>query len=577
MAERTLKTLLLIGLFSIGSTTDEQDTIVVDTKLGAIKGTVWKSEEKGENLYEFRGIPYARPTTGAKRFTKPEPVDPWKDTLDASEFGASCPQYMPDVMADLRPDKMEEDCLFLNIFVPKKLKPGKHLSVMFWIHGGGLMNGNGDVFDGSLLTMQGDVILVTINYRLGIFGFLALDHPAAMGNYGIWDQKLALQWVHDNIESFGGNPDSVTIFGESAGGWSVSFQSLIPSNKGLFHRVIAQSGVVTRAGVLSKQMIRDDFKDLSEKVNCPVDDMYQFTDCLRDKSVEMLLNETNFFTSMSNEVAKFNAAYQPAIDGELYMEHPLLLLEDSSSDVSIFFRSLDFMAGTTSNEGNLVPMTAHPGLQARYEFNVSESIPAKFVCQGMLNPYVDRNFNTDKEQLKESLCQFYTTELSEDAQSLLATHCYADLSFVFPTLKMLENHAAGKGTTYQYLFSRESSKPINIVGPPPKWFRGAGHAEELKYMFDISRLFKHLDLGLTDEEKTLSRNIIQYWTSFAKSGRPVAGEDSVQWKEFDLEDRSYIDLDVPTTMKKSMKPDMFKFLNEKFPPLTSEKHERDEL
>ncbi|CAG2214904.1 unnamed protein product [Mytilus edulis] len=119
MDERSLKTLLVIGLFTIGSTTDEQDTIVVDTKLGSIKGTVWKSEETGENLYEFRGIPYATPTTGAKRFTKPEPVDPWKDTLDASEFGASCPQYMPDVMADLKPDKMEEDCLFLNIFVPK--------------------------------------------------------------------------------------------------------------------------------------------------------------------------------------------------------------------------------------------------------------------------------------------------------------------------------------------------------------------------------------------------------------------------------------------------------------------------
>ncbi|CAC5373510.1 CEL [Mytilus coruscus] len=195
----------------------------------------------------------------------------------------------------------------------------------------------------------------------------------------------------------------------------------------------------------------------------------------------------------------------------------------------------------------------------------------------MLNPYVDRNFNTDKEGLKESLCQFYTTDLSEDTQSLKATHCYADLSFIFPTLKMLENHAAGTGTTYQYQFSRESSKPINIGGPPPKWFRGAGHAEELKYMFDMSRLFKHLDLGLTDGEKTLSRNIIQYWTSFAKTGRPVAGKESVQWKEFDLQDRSYIDLDVPTTMKKSLKPDMYKFLNENFPPLTHEKHERDEL
>lgn len=577
MAERTLKTLLVIGLFTIGSTTDEKDNIVVDTKLGPVKGTVWKYEETGEIIYEFRGIPYAKPTTGAKRFTKPEPVDPWKNTLDASAFGASCPQYVPDEMADLKPENMAEDCLFLNIFVPRKLKPGKNLSVMFWIHGGGLMNGNGDVFDGSLLTMQGDVILVTINYRLGIFGFLALDHPAALGNYGIWDQKLALEWVHENIESFGGNPDSVTIFGESAGGWSVSFQSLIPSNKGLFHRVIAQSGVVTRAGVLSKQMIRDAFKELSEKVSCPVDDMYKFTDCLRDMSIEKLLNETNFFASMSNEALKFNSEYQPAVDGELYKKNPLFLLEDSSSEVSQFFRSLDFMAGTTSNEGNLVPMITHPGLQERYEFNVSEGIPAKFVCQGMLNPYVDRNFNTDKEGLKESLCQFYTTDLSEDTQSLKATHCYADLSFIFPTLKMLENHAAGTGTTYQYQFSRESSKPINIGGPPPKWFRGAGHAEELKYMFDMSRLFKHLDLGLTDGEKTLSRNIIQYWTSFAKTGRPVAGKESVQWKEFDLQDRSYIDLDVPTTMKKSLKPDMYKFLNENFPPLTHEKHERDEL
>lgn len=500
---------------SVSASEEKFETIVLDTKLGSVKGLMVKDPDTGEDIYKFQGIRYGKPPIGPLRFKPPEKVDVWTETYDATTYGSVCHQFLPEEMAAFKPPKVDEDCLFLNIFLTQLPEKNTKRSVMVWIHGGGLMNGHGDLYDGGWLALQGDVIVVTLNYRLGIFGFLALDHPAALGNYGIWDQKLALQWIHENIEAFGGDPNSVTIFGESAGGWSVSFQSLIPSNKGLFQRVIAQSGVVTQSGVLNKEMINDAFEDLSRKVDCPVQDMYKFVNCLRDIDAEKLNDIADYFAALSNESLSMNTQYQVAVDGELYTDNPLVLLSDVNSEVSKFFKSLDFMAGTTSNEGNLLPASAHRGMQIHYGFNITESVPAKFLYKGLVDPFVKKVFNNDAN-LKKSLYKFYTSDVSEDDQSLKVTEFLADMIFVYPTTKMLEYHAQGSGGTYQYLFSHESATPINVAGPMPKWFQGVGHGEELPYIFNLGSIIPHL--STTEEEKRLSRMIIQYWTSFAKTG-----------------------------------------------------------
>ncbi|XP_052071092.1 carboxylesterase 1F-like [Mytilus californianus] len=195
------------------------------------------------NYNEFRNIPFAKPPVGGLRFHQPVPYGSWSDIYDATRFGPSCIQSVNGIVDQYVPNtNTSEDCLVLNIYVPSGFSESNAKSVIIWVHGGGYYLGQGMFYDGSYLSGIGDVIVVTINYRLGVFGFFSTMDDVALGNYGLWDQQMAIKWVHDNIESFGGDPNSVTIAGQSAGAFSVALQALNPANKGLFHRVIAQSG-----------------------------------------------------------------------------------------------------------------------------------------------------------------------------------------------------------------------------------------------------------------------------------------------------------------------------------------------
>ncbi|XP_071130067.1 fatty acyl-CoA hydrolase precursor, medium chain-like isoform X2 [Mytilus galloprovincialis] len=530
------------------------DFTLVNSECGPIKGLKTQNKQTGKDVYEFRGIPFGKPPIGPLRFTKPQPVDKWTETLDATEFGAACSQSVPPMMPDFKPSKMSEDCLFLNVYVPNHVDKNRKLPVMVWIYGGGLVMGFSNQYDGGWIATQGDVIVVTINYRLDVFGFLTVDHPASKGNYGLWDQKLALQWVHDNIASFGGDPESVTIFGQSAGGWSVSFQSLIPQNKGLFQRVIAQSGVVNELNMLTKKQINERTIHLAKKTSCPINDMYKFTDCLRDIDVSELLKATDMFSLMPDDrLEVFQPQYIPVVDGELYPDHPLRSLKDEKSDVAQFYGSLDLIAGFTSNEGLMMAMGILPKLQENFGFNVSESIPLKFICKGMIEPFVEKFYNNDSE-VKDKICKFYTSETtSTDEQSQKASEFIADSCFGYTIKRMLDYHVSFEGKKYQYLFSKE--KPI--MGFAPKWGKGSGHGEEIQFMFDIKVLLPSMNsTAFTPEEQQIANEIIGYWTSFARKGVP---EGPVEWKPFDTTSKYYLDIDTITTLKKDLRPEVMNF------------------
>ena len=488
-------------------TAGAQEMFTAQTPLGPIKGTKESYNGTKDFIYKFQGIRYAQAPMGKLRFQKPVPVKPWTEMYDATTFGPACPQLNPY----LSPEDVSEDCLFLNVYVPNKVCKFRKLSVMVWIHGGSFRVDSARNYDGSRIAIEGDVIVVTLNYRLGIFGFLCLMDAAAKGNYGIWDQKLALQWVHDNIESFGGNPKSVTVFGSSAGGVSASFQSLIPSNKGLFQRVILQSGVVSRINMLKKATIDRRLLWLSERTECDVDDMFEFVECLRENPFEDLLMQSSESAALPAEQLMLETLFSPCVDGELFPKHPIKLLDNKNSKAAKFFGSLDLMAGTTPQEGSVLFHMITEQTQKHYNFELREGIPSDFTCNVLIKQIVDLHYS-GSQKVKDTLCKYYSANSSLADQSMKAIECMSDYSFTVAQEHMLDTHAGlGKGNTYQYQFSMPS--PIPMFSPP-SWFSGAGHGDELAYL----SIFLVGDGVFSDKEKDVSKRMIQYWASFAKTG-----------------------------------------------------------
>ncbi|ESO84915.1 hypothetical protein LOTGIDRAFT_85685, partial [Lottia gigantea] len=234
-------------------------------------------------ITQFLGIPFAEPPVGELRFQKPVPHAKFTSTYDATEYGLPCSQkiFRSKLSLMKNVNKTGEDCLHLNIFVPKIVGNEKY-PVMLFIYGGSFIHGASLAYDGGILASYGDVIVVTINYRLGPFGFLSTGDEELPGNAGLWDQHLAIKWVKDNIASFGGDDSRITVFGESAGGSSVSFQTLYPGNKGLFQNAIAESGAASAfwATVPASDAF-DNAKKFAEKFDCDTSNSQTIVRCLQ--------------------------------------------------------------------------------------------------------------------------------------------------------------------------------------------------------------------------------------------------------------------------------------------------------
>uniref|UniRef100_A0A8C2QF74 Carboxylic ester hydrolase n=1 Tax=Cricetulus griseus TaxID=10029 RepID=A0A8C2QF74_CRIGR len=231
-----------------------------NTHTGQVRGSLVHVKDSDVGVHTFLGIPFAKPPVGSLRFAPPEPPEPWSGVRDGTSYPAMCLQS--DIMTIggakemnllMHPVSMSEDCLYLNIYTPAHAHEGSNLPVMVWIHGGGLVIGMASMTDGSILAATEDIVMVAIQYRLGILGFFSTGDEHARGNWGYLDQVAALHWVQQNIASFGGNPGQVTIFGASAGGTSVSSLVVSPMSKGLFHRAIMQSGVALLPDLISEK------------------------------------------------------------------------------------------------------------------------------------------------------------------------------------------------------------------------------------------------------------------------------------------------------------------------------------
>jgi para-nitrobenzyl esterase len=457
-------------------------------------GTV-EGKEAG-SVHAFLGIPYAMPPVGDLRWKPPVPVAKWSGVKKATDFGSHCMQG--PVYGDMvfRDPGGSEDCLTLNVWVPAN--SSKKLPVMVWIYGGGFVAGTTSEGrqDGAHLAQQG-VIVVSMNYRLGVFGFFV--HPElakesghnSAGNYGLLDQLEALKWVHNNIAAFGGDPENVTIFGESAGSFSVSAQMASPLAKGLFQKAIGESGAAFHSGGLSFDSLAEreekDAKLMSEKLGAKT--LAELRAVPADKLLET-------FAPPKSRGFDFG----PDIDGYFLPETvPAIFAAGKQNDVPL-------LAGWNHDEGS---------------FEIAFS-PEKPTAETM-------KANAQKE-FGPKADEFLRLYLTDDSHMRRSAEDFAGDHFIaFSTWDWLESQSkTGKHPIYRYRFDQ---------APPPSDPKaprlGAYHSAEIEYVF--GQLDSKSDVAWRQEDRDLSNVMQEYWSNFAKTGNPN-GPGLQKWPSYSSAD-----------------------------------------
>nr|XP_048287137.1 acylcarnitine hydrolase-like [Myodes glareolus] len=508
------------------------------THTGQVQGSLIHLKDTKEGVYIFLGIPFAKPPLRELRFAPPEPPEPWSGVRDGTTYPARCLQNPDAVNSEslamtkqsVPSISMSEDCLYLNIYTPAHAHEGSKLPVMVWIHGGGLSRGLASNVDGSMLAAKEDVVVVTIQYRLGVLGFFSTGDEHATGNWGYLDQVAALRWVQQNIGHFGGNSDLVTIFGESAGGTSVSSQVVSPMSKGLFHRAIMESGVALLPYLISNtsEVVYTKVAGLS---GCETMDSETLVRCLRSKSEEEMLDITKVFQSI------------PAVvDGVFLPRHPQELL------TSVDFHPVPSIIGVNNDEyGWLLPV-------AQGSEQIIRDITRETLLAILKNTTIHMMLPPECSDL---LMEEYMND-TEDAQTLQIQYkeMIADYLFVIPALQVAKSQRSC-APVYFYEFRHVPTYEKDTRPPYVK----ADHGDEIPFVLGSSRWGIIPDF--TEEEELLSRTMMKYWTNFAQHGNPNS-EGLPDWPVMD-DDEQYLQLNIQPVVDQALKARRLQFWTETLP------------
>ncbi|XP_045161076.2 cholinesterase 1-like [Mercenaria mercenaria] len=548
MAYFTARILILVSLVNrFLSAEIPSVTIRLGTISGETKSVIFQN--KSYEVDRYLGIPYAKPPTGELRFREPEPFGPFPEPYSATDFGPACPQAT--VLSNQPEEKTSEDCLFLNIYVSRQESDQRSgHAVMFFIHGGGFTMGSGTMYDGGVLSSVGNVIVVTINYRLGLLGFLDIDNAKSSGNFGLYDQRLALQWVNENIGAFGGDKNRVTIFGESAGSISVSLQMIYPPNDGLFRSGISESAALTMPGYYQENNI-EIAKYFAENLSCSVEDINEVFSCLRSASPEHIIKVVSDAMTSGGMANEEKVSAVPTIDGEFIKTNPADLymkaVNEESEEIN-FFRTLKLMNGVNGKEGAIyLMMFGSENLEelevTREEMNTQHIPGATAIVYGQ---------RTVPEVVKQPLIAEYTDwENPDDPRKLREqmVRLFGDIYFNVPAIEMSRVHSnASDVDSYLYNFVAFLDKHLL---PTPNWVSMANHGDELGpvfgYNFDFAALLNISNYTPPEWELELSERMMTYWTNFAKTGDPnkptADAVSSVIWPKYDVTSQSYIKFD----------------------------------
>jgi para-nitrobenzyl esterase len=495
-----LMVILLFGSLAIscdGGVKPEVRKITLDG--GVISGTM------SDGVPAYLGIPFAAPPVGDLRWREPQPVKRWDSVLDCSKYAPACPQpksYLYDVGAT------NEDCLYLNVWSTAK-SPDAGLPVMVWIHGGSYTTGAGSqpMYDGKNLARQ-DVVVVTVNYRLGPLGFLS--HPllskesphGVSGNYGLLDQIAALKWVKKNIQSFGGDPTRVTVFGESAGAASICSLMISPLAEGLFQRAISESGSFGDAYPLARENTVGKAEktglDLAVTLGC--DKAENGLAAMRQKTADDIIK-----AAYKNYDANGGTKFRPVTDGWVIPGNPWSLFTVGKQ------AKVPLLIGTNANEGTIF------------------ILPKLLVQKITLHDYEAYIKNLYKDNAAEVLARFPAANTEEVPAAY--SKMFTIMSFAAGALHAADTTAANNSTVYMYKFTRIPDTALKRFG--------SFHGLEIFYLFGIFKI-GIIPIPDTPADSTLSQGIMKYWTNFARTGNPNS-PGLPDWPAYSADKGQYIE------------------------------------
>ena len=457
---------------------------VVNTTHGRVQGL--EKVVLNKTINSFFGIPFAKPPVGNLRFKRPEPLPSWGEELkDAKVSKHKCMQLAAKKGSSIRGDTQtpSEDCLHLNIWVPADAR-GNHTTLV-WLFGGAFIIGSisSNSYQGHYIAATNDVIVATINYRLGSFGFLYTGNDDAPGNQGLLDQAMGMKWIRDNIERFGGDPSKITLFGESAGAASVNFHLLSPKSRDLFGFAILESGTAQANWAFQDAAtIKVTSADLAVALGCPSSDESSMMDCMRKVDGQKIVNKQLSLITYKNPTP-----WAPVVDGNFLPFRPEEMLQKGD------IKNTSVIIGINKHEGSLYIKN----ILTRRGFLASAMLVAAMYNDTSITPGIVNEYDLS---IVPSLRPSYYE---------LTVEMFSDFLFKCPAGSFAQTYSAMGNKVFLYSLEHRSD-----LCPFPKAL-GVAHTCDLELVFG-----RPLDdsLNSTEDDKRLSQQMMKYWTSFAKTG-----------------------------------------------------------
>ncbi|KAI1711893.1 carboxylesterase family domain-containing protein [Ditylenchus destructor] len=522
------------GADGLSSTHESKVPVEIQTPKGRLRG--FESIFLHKRVRSFLGVPFAEPPLGEFRFRPPVTKKPWNGTFDASTLSPACYQGRDTYNESFWGSEMwnhntpiSENCLYMNIWAPAE---AKNLTVMVWLFGGGFYYGSNSLilYDGKALALTANVIVVNINYRVGPFGYLFLDHPEIPGNMGMLDQQLALYWIRENIEAFGGNPFSISLFGESAGASSIVAHLIAPGSNGLFQNGILQSGSLDNKWSMDtpKHALHKSRK-FAELVDCNRTDITDTIRCLKQKPASEFLDQ---LWNVDLSFLEFPLVIVSRDENFFRTEDAFVALRKRK-----FRRDVNLMIGINHDEGNFWNIYNMPKF-----FDVNEQ---PLLTLEDFNECVSTAFARLPETIRHAASYVYLNAEGNKCQYTTGKHKFlaeqinqmvGDYFFTCDSL-WLADQMDDAGKVFIYYFDQQST-----ANPWPSW-TGVMHGYEIEFVFGAP--IYNTSANYTSRERVLSQKMIQYWSSFAKTGVPTlrTNKEIDEWPQYhSLNNRRWMQL-----------------------------------